>query len=132
MNKFIKVIAVMLLLATVFALPAAALNVTVNVTPSATIVATNTKDRTANSWLTTIYQPVNSYYFTEGIDVLGLRIRNTSGAAMTDYFTFDEYKPNYANVYTTIPTQGQTLKLRAQSDDSGSRDVFIWNGQWFT
>ena len=132
MKRCIKVIAILMLVVAVFAIPASALDVTVRVTPTAQVVATNTKDRTQDSWLITIYESDDANYFIEGLDVLGVRIRNTSGSAMTDYFTFDECVTNYANVYTTVPYQGQTIKLHAQSDDSGTNVPFIWNGKWFT
>lgn len=132
MSKQIKIITVLLLLVAVFAVPASALDLDVYITPNGRAVATNTKDRAADSWLITIYRPSDSSEFTEGTDVLGLRIRNTSGAAMTDYFTYDEYVTNFARVYTSVPSQGQTVKLHAQSDDSGTRRYFYWDGQWFT
>lgn len=132
MKNRIKVIAVLMLIAVLFAMPASALDITVTVTPTSQKIATNTKDRTQASWLITIFEPQASTYFTEGRDVLGVRIRNTSGSAMTSYFTFDEYVTNRANIYTTVPTQGQTICLHAQSDDSGINIPFTWDGKWFT
>lgn len=92
----------------------------------------NTKNRTADNWLISIYEPTGDsiYNFVAGQTVVGFRIRNTSQTSMSDYVTVSSFVNNKAYPYTTVPGDNQTIRLYCQVDSTSKLPYVSFDGDW--
>lgn len=142
MKTRIKIIAVILLIAAMFANTAYAKDITFGVTPNAgensngkVWVTYNTKDRSKNSWLITNIDntAAGSNWFVAYSDVVGFRMYGSDkSTTISNYHYFTRYVENYALPYTSTPSSKATVWLKAQADSSSARSSFLFKGKWFT
>lgn len=136
-KKCFKILAILLVLAIFFAATVYAKDFNffisrVSGTNGKMWVTSNTRDRTADSWLIAISDD-STATFNAGKDVIGFRVWNADkSSAVSAYHRFTNHVTNYALPYTTVPDSGDTLWLRAQVDDTSYNSNFYIVGKWFT
>jgi hypothetical protein len=70
--------------------------------------------------------------FVENFDVIGFRVRDVNDNYMSDYEEITEFCYRKQLPYTTLPTQGSALRLRAQIADRSFYNSLKFEGEWRT
>lgn len=134
-SKLSKILIAVATIASMFTMTVYAKEVNCTLTRDAQNHQSNTKDRTANTWLMTNTNMNSTEYFQSG-DIALFRIRATptggTNTAMSDNMVVKSFITNYAYPYTVTPVQGQSLYLFGQVGEESARPTFKYFGKWFT
>jgi len=93
-------------------------------------VDTNTKDLSGSTWYIS-NQNKGGSNFIEDKDVIDFRVMNSSASsAYSGYHSFSKFVDRYPLLYTTTPSMGTSLTLRALVDNNGQYNYIHYVGEW--
>ena len=137
MKRRVKIIAVILLLAAVFANTVSAKSISFHINKGSgtngwMTVNSNTKDRTNDTWqMETLDNSTTT--FKPGKCVINFQVYNSNNtSANSRAYLVDNFGYSANLLYYSVPANTATVWLRAKIDSTSSEAAFFYVGQWYT